>query len=688
MRKYQNILNCKSLVFLTGIFLLGINTLYAQSLSPAGHIIIPNRNNLDYNVILQENQMEINYQEKKFSGNTLFQTAYGFLSSNANYENAPAELLFYTDDAKLNLKKSYSQCINMQLSENKQFLAFYNAGFIHSLNLQNFTEQKFQGSSLFSISNTGNLSYVHNNLIYVDDATLAMPSTLISIKNYNGQWYYISKNGIYVYADGALLNLYTPKQGILFDVEVFENTWYISTRTKNKIEYQYYLQKLHNFESETFIETKTYKRVYATKDAPENIDPKFNNRTNELIKNPMDFFSAESYQAIGNSYNEIQEYSPGSTYLHPGVDLFGEHLENVHSVKAGYVKAVLTTSGDFHWRVAIANNNSSNDSSQGYLYAHLEEPLIPVLVGDTVAEAEVIGQLVDFPVTGFVHCHFARIVDKGATWSGSWWTFDDPLYYMSNFKDTSAPVFEEVYTDQKFAFRDALGDYLSYDNVYGEVDIISNVHDLINTFWKVDVYKIGYQINPLNSPKAIDYNEYSFDFNMFNDTYFSGPYIQEIINTMYSRDAVCFSTGNYDERFFFHILSNSNGDDTITLADAEQNFNTTLYPNGDYILTVWAMDAAGNTSADSMLFTINNFVGINTDKKNNISVYPNPSNGTLYIKSKENKSSELKVLDMFGRVVGEYTIDAINYTMDISSLPNGIYLLMFEDGASLKILKN
>jgi murein DD-endopeptidase MepM/ murein hydrolase activator NlpD len=688
MRKYQIIPNCKSILFHIGIFLIGINTLYAQSLSPAGHIIIPNKNNLAYKVSLQKTAFEINYQQKKFSGNTLFQTAYGFLSCNANYENAPAELFFYSEEASLLQQKTYSQCINLQLSANKQFLAFYNAGVIHTINLKNFSEQKFQGSTLFSIGNNGRLSYVHTNFIYVDGAMITPISALISIKNYNEQWYYISKNGIYVYADETLRKAYTPKQGIVFDVEIVENDWYISTRTKSNLQYQYFLHKLTNFEEEKFIETKTYKRVYANADTPEKIDSKFNNRNNELIKNPMDFFSAESYQAIGNSYNEIQEYSPGSTYLHPGVDLFGEHLENVHSVKAGYVKAVLTTSGDFHWRVAIANNNSSNDSSQGYLYAHLEEPLIPVLVGDTVAEGEVIGQLVDFPVTGFVHCHFARIVDKGATWSGSWWTFDDPLYYMSNFKDTTAPVFEECFSGQKFAFRDAIGDYITSDNVYGEVDIISNVHDLINTFWKVDVHRIGYQIKELSNPMPVITNEYSFDFNMFNDTYFNGPYIQDIINTMYSRDATCFSTGNYDDRFFFHILSNSNGDDTITTADAEQNFNTTLFPNGDYLLRVWAMDAAGNMSTDSMVFTINNFVGINATRKNNFSIHPNPSSGVYHLKNTSGKASVVKVMDVMGKEVKTFTTEGVYDTFDLSELSNGMYLLMFEEGSSLKLIKN
>lgn len=670
----------KSIIFLIGIFLLAIISANAQELSPAGHIIIPQKNN----AVLKNTNSQ-------FQGNAIFKSFNGFVSIDANYENAPAFIYVYADDASLKYSRKFAQCINAQFSENKKYMAFYNAGNIHVLNLDNATEIIRKGSTFFAVDNFGNVSFLNSNAnsVYVDESNVSIPSTLISIKNIQGTWYYITKQGIYVYADGAMQLQYAPKQGIVFDAEYYNNKWYISTRTKTKEQYTFQLSTIANFNSNTekTIDSKTYKRVFATTDVPEKIDSKFANRTNELIKNPMDFFSTSSYQAIGNSYNEIQEYSPGGQYLHPGVDLFGDHLENVHSVKDGFVKAVLTTSGDYHWRVAIANNNSSSDSSQGYLYAHLDEQLIPVVVGDTVAEGEVIGQLVDFPVTGFVHCHFARIVDKGATWSGSWWTFDDPLYYMTNYKDTTAPVFEEAISGQKFAFRDESGDYLSSDKVYGEVDIISKVYDQMNTFWKVDVHKIGYRISEVNVPILIITDDYSFDFNMFNDTYFNGPYVQDIINTMYSRDATCFSIGNYTDRDFYHILTNSNGDDTITAADAAASLNTTLYPNGRYVLYVWAIDPAGNTTMDSMLFTIDNFVGINVDKTNLFNVYPNPTDGMLAIQMQENKTTEVKLMDMFGRVVGNHLIDKLHNTIDVSNLPSGMYLLMFEGVHSVKFLK-
>jgi hypothetical protein len=54
---------------------------------------------------------------------------------------------------------------------------------------------------------------------------------------------------------------------------------------------------------------------------------------------------------------------------------------------------------------------------------------------------------------------------------------------------------------------------------------------------------------------------------------------------------------------------------------------------------------------------------------------------------RENKTSALKVVDMFGRVIGEFKIDTVNRSIDISNLPSGLYLLMFEEGSALKFIK-
>lgn len=638
------------------------------------------------------NAFEIDFQQKKFKGNALFESANGFLTVDGNYENGVSQIYGYAKNGTEVFHKKYNQTINIKLSDNKNYAAFYNRGVVVVLNLISFEEQNFTASTLFVVHNNGSISYVNtvDNTMYSEGLLWNSTSLLVNVIQHHNTPYFISKNKIYAIVNNTIEEVYSSTNSI-FDFKIANNIFYISQKETNKTEYNFTLIATTNFVESQTIQSVKYPRVVSlNKNHNSTLPEKFSVLDNESILNPLDFTNDSSYQAIGNSYNEIQEYSPGDTYLHPGVDLFGTHLQNVQSVKKGYVKAVLTTSGDYHWRVAIANKNTS-DSSQGYLYAHLDELLIPVTVGDSVEEGEIIGQLVDFPVTGFVHCHFARIVDAGAQWSGSWWTFDNPLYYMENFKDTTAPVFEEVIPGMKIGFREMNTNFYFWGNtISGEVDIVSKVYDQINTFWKVDVHKTGFEIIKQNPfPQTILFSIESFNFNMFNDTYFNGPYIQDIINTMYARDATCMSTGNYSEREFYHILSNSNGNDTITVIDSLQNFNTLNYLNGEYLIKVWAEDAAGNRTEDSMIFFIDNFVGINSDKKSDFLVYPNPSNDFVKIKNNSGKATHATLCDLTGRALQEIYIDENTTIINVQQYPDGLYVLRFVDGDIRKLrIKN
>lgn len=670
-------------LFQFGIFLIGINAVQAQNIddlsnqnilfsnkaipisnnliptmSMAGKIYLPNKNELKYRVESSDQGTIVNYQSRTFKGSTLFDLGNCMLSVDANYENAPSTFYFYSNQNELLFQKKFKQSINILFSENKNYVGFYDGSEIVVLNCKTFDEQKYSGSIYFFINNDG------------------IPLVLEP----NEQCVYF-KNQLYKKTLHAITNLntaevvYQSNDKVVFDLYADDAKLYWSTRQRQNDAFVFELMSTSSFNEIKKEDEKSYSLEKFEAKSPTS-HKSSQVRDNEWIRNPIDFVNDSSYQAIGNSYNEIQEYSPGSTYLHPGVDLFGDHLENVHSIHHGYVKAILTTSGDYHWRIAIANENTS-DSSQGYLYAHLDKNLIPYLVGDSLSLGNVIGQLVDFPVTGFVHCHFARIVDSGATWTGSWWTFDDPLYYMENFLDNTYPTFQEVFPGLKFAFREPNGDnYLVSNVVEGSVDIVSKVYDEINTFWKVDVHKIGYEIYPVGNPNSKIVKSDAYDFNMFNDTYFNGPYIQTIIETMYARDASCMSTGNYNDREFFHVLTNSNGDDTIANNEIDYNFNSTLYPNGNYVLKVWAVDAAGNLSADSMQFTIDNFVGINSQKQNDLKIYPNPTKGTIFIHSSSNtmlNNESFNIYSSDGRLVQSGTIS--NNQIDVSSLVNGFYVL-------------
>ena len=322
-------------------------------------------------------------------------------------------------------------------------------------------------------------------------------------------------------------------------------------------------------------------------------------RTHEDIPWPTE---PNEQQEVGNTYGEYQNY--GSSYLHPGVDVMGDPNQDVFAVQSGVVKAVITTSGQWHWRVAIANGDTPG-TSEGDLYAHLREGSIVVDVGDPVAQGQYIGDLVEWPIYGFTHCHFARIEDSGSQWYGDWLCTDNPHLDFENQSETDAPFFEDAVGNDLLAFCvNETSSYLDPDDLHGEVDIIAHVGDRIMSDWVCTVQEIRYTIYPVGVPEmpVVD-DKLSVNFDMELDTYQNGPFDPFLVGLLYKDDSTCNTRGDYDYREFFHIITNSNGDEDYTEEDVWEAWDTNALPDGDYVVEVTIRDVVGNTTVESMVVT-------------------------------------------------------------------------------------
>jgi hypothetical protein len=372
----------------------------------------------------------------------------------------------------------------------------------------------------------------------------------------------------------------------------------------------------------------------------------------------------DTLHALGNNWGEYQEY--GYPYLHPGIDVMGITVgKPVFAVDSGVVKAWLTTAGEWHWRLAIADYETS-DSVEAWLYAHIDANLYHKNVGDTVAEAELIGYLVEWPVTGFDHVHFARIKDAGAVWLGSWAFIENPLNIITPYDDTTKPVFENAYGGNKFAFcQNNTSMYLSPNNLNGSVDIIAKIYDDVGLplpypVWeRLIPYKIEYEIHgQQNLPTTLSF-------------VFAGVlHWTDNVDVIYKDDATCNSDGDYEYRNYYFIITNTDGDSIIEASDAAYAWITTDFPDGEYWVVVTAYDAADNATRDSMLVTVNN-MGIAEEKSPAqslpFSILPNPNNGTFVI----NSDCDVKILDITDRLI------AFGRGLDIHLIP-GVYFVIYE----------
>ena len=677
------------------------NKSFAQKLNKYGHTIIENNSKqLQTSIDFDSGQELIEYKNLVFKGNSAFKIKNGYLSISGKYENTGSYIYIYNEIGSEVFTKRYKSIINLKISPSGNYCCFYDGTQLQILNLITLKVQVLPGTTLFDINNNGDVVFYNesNGSINVDSTSYAFNEPVFMIKFFDEKAIFATKNDIYSFENNVIKKIYQSEEGRIFDIQIIQDKMYFTTKQELKDKFIFQLFSTNNLstfqfeqQAELALANLRNKKQLATP-----IDSKFHNLTNELIRDPLNFYQDTVYQPIGNSYNEIQEYTPGSPYLHPGVDLLGTYLQDVYSVKQGYVKAIITISGIYHWRIAIANENTA-DTSQGYLYAHLEQSTIPYQVGDSVNEGDIIGQLVDFPVTGFVHCHFARIFDDGLTWNGSWWTFENPLTYMTNFFDTIPPGFEPTINNDVFAFRDSAGNYLSPSSLYGNVKVISKSFDQINASWHCDVNKLRYSLSPLSNPQTILIDTFAYEYDFYNDNYFSTSYLTGIINTIYSRDISCYTTADYVVRDFYHIVTNSDGNDTIDGNDSIQYFDTKQFANGNYIFRVEASDPSGNTSRDSMIITIQNTGTAieNFSNENRFQISPNPFEDNLniqFLKSIDELES-LTIIDVMGRAVKELNNLNTNQTLSInlSDLKSGVYFVRInfdQEIKTLKIIKN
>ena len=312
-----------------------------------------------------------------------------------------------------------------------------------------------------------------------------------------------------------------------------------------------------------------------------------------------------SQHPIGNTYGEYQNYG-GSPYLHPGIDVLGNNYQPVYAVADGVVKAVLTTSAQYHWRVAIGG--PGNGTTSGHLYAHLQQSSIAVDVGDTVVKGQYLGDLVPWPTSSFTHCHFSSIEDSGNQWLGDWLCPDNVHADLEHCLETSAPVFENARGNELFAFcRNETSTYRNSNDLRGKVDIIVHVGDRLDSNWTCGIQTLRYSIYPSGNPGApIVDNKLSFKFDMSLDTYGSSVIDAFLVDLIYKEDSTCNTNGDYNSREFFYVATNSDGDQIYNAADQNESWNTANVANGDYVVEVVARDVAGNRSTASMTVTVNN----------------------------------------------------------------------------------
>ena len=101
------------------------------------------------------------------------------------------------------------------------------------------------------------------------------------------------------------------------------------------------------------------------------------------------------------------------------------------------------------------------------------------------------------------HIHFVQIRDSGLVWlysDNEWGINFNPLLALNPVSDNTPPVIENVFNNKKFGFcTNETSNYLSFDNLSGDVDIIVKVYDYAgDSEWQQPAFKIDYWIKRIS----------------------------------------------------------------------------------------------------------------------------------------------------------------------------------------------
>ncbi len=306
--------------------------------------------------------------------------------------------------------------------------------------------------------------------------------------------------------------------------------------------------------------------------------------------------------SIGNTYGEYQFYG-GSPYLHPGLDILVPNGTPIYAVRSGYVKAVLTTSADLHWRIAIGDLPGTEEC-EGWLYAHIDQNTIQVVEGQYVEEGDYLGNIVYWTVADFHHIHFVKIRNTGQPWMSDWEFVGNPLDELDGILDTHTPEIRRCDQERLFAFcENGTSNYFSAGAILsGDVDIIARLSDRINNSdWELAPYTVAYEI----------YND-TMSTGIIHSLTFTGQlFWTDNVDVIYREDAIFDTEGDYNARVFYHVITNTDGDSVIEVSDTSGCWRTTEFDNGSYWVRVFIADRDGYTTGnydveDSMLVEIFN----------------------------------------------------------------------------------
>ncbi|MFO0358679.1 MAG: T9SS type A sorting domain-containing protein [Sphingobacteriaceae bacterium] len=137
----------------------------------------------------------------------------------------------------------------------------------------------------------------------------------------------------------------------------------------------------------------------------------------------------------------------------------------------------------------------------------------------------------------------------------------------------------------------------------------------------------------------------------------------------------------------------ASGANSYTWSTGPVSNSITVSPTITTVYTVTGSDANGCSNTNTVNLIVSWCTGINENNSHaNISVYPNPNQGSFTIKTNSNEVKDLIIVDHLGRTIKQMSIIDRETKIDLTKESNGIYyLLLLQNGQQIyskKLIKN
>jgi len=153
--------------------------------------------------------------------------------------------------------------------------------------------------------------------------------------------------------------------------------------------------------------------------------------------------------------------------------------------------------------------------------------------------------------------------------------------------------------------------------------------------------------------------------------------------------------GYLDYRITIHVNDDSYGDAMATAPDC-YTYQSTLIasPESGYIFDKWN-DGDTNNPRTIIVSSDTSFTAIFKDAiniteqyiNNHFIIYPNPTNNHITLDNGQELMKEVYLYDVMGRKVQHFPVNAPSTTVNVSNLPNGIYVVKINTASGVLVRK-